>query len=72
MTEEEKLIWAAAFALARQQWWEASPSERKRSRHESAARAAANAVMDFRLAVRERQGYNGGVVEGCLLHMGKS
>jgi hypothetical protein len=52
MTPEEKMIWAAAFALARQKWFGASPAARDLSREAFAAQEAAEAVQDFRNAAK--------------------
>lgn len=50
MTPEEKMIWAAAFALARQEWAHRSPASRDQTREAYAATEAARAVQDFRNA----------------------
>jgi hypothetical protein len=50
MTTEEKMIWAAAFALARQEWAHFSPASRDQTREAYAATEAARAVRDFRQA----------------------
>lgn len=54
MTPEEKMIWAAAFALALRDWEELSPASfREASRGAYACKEAAKAVQDFRDAAKE-------------------
>lgn len=50
MTPEEKMIWAAAFALARQEWHRGVSASRGVTVAAYAATEAARAVQDFRQA----------------------